>query len=344
MKGRLAATLVTSAFLTLWGIAQNTGMSPRTGINHGTGVLISGCVVTPQGTPIAEARIEVRDLQTGTVLASGYTRANGSFEFSALPMTSYEVAAVQGMAETRERVPEGEMNAAVTLRLNTTDPNAQADGNATVSVAEYKVPEKAREAYHKAESALAKNKLEDVNKYVRKALEIYPSYAAALTLQGVMALDKNDPKLAIEELDKAIHSDPSYAMAYTAMGAALNQLSKFDEALRACDRAVTLAPNAWQPYFEMAKSYVGKADYQRALEQLARTQREITRDYAPIHLVRAHVLLALKNYDDAMTELQAFLTLVPQGSQSFQARETLAKLKALVAANAAQQSAGTAIR
>lgn len=332
MKGRLAATLLTALFLTINGLAQNSAMPARTSMNSGMGVEISGSVVTPQGDPISEARIEVRELQTGTILASGYTRANGSFEFSALPMTNYEVIAVHGMAETRERVPAGEMNAAVTLRLNTADPNAQqADGNATVSVAEYKVPEKAREAYHKAEAALAKNKLEDVGKYLNKALEVYPSYAPALTLQAVMALDKNDPNTAVDELDKAIHSDPGYAVAYTAMGAALNQLRKFDEALRACDRAVTLTPNAWQPYFEMAKSYFGKADYQHSLEQLARAQREIPHDYAPIHLMRAHAMLRLKDYSDAVGELQAFLTLAPQDSQSPQARDTLAKVKAYIA-------------
>jgi Flp pilus assembly protein TadD, contains TPR repeats len=345
MKGRLAATLLIPFLLTLNGLAQNSAMPARTGMNNGMGVTISGSVVTPQGEPISEARIEVRELQTGTILASGYTRTNGSFEFSALPMTSYELIAVHGMAETRERVPAGEMNAAVTLRLSPADPNTQqADGSATVSVAEYKVPEKAREAYHKAEGALAKNKLEDVGKYLNKALDIYPSYAPALTLQAVMALDKNDPQTAVDELDKAIHSDPGYAVAYTAMGAALNQLSKFDDALRACDRAVTLAPNAWQPYFEMAKSYFGKADYPHALEQLARTQREIPHDYAPIHLMRAHVLLRLKNYNDAVSELQAFLTLAPQDSQSPQARETLAKVKAYIATTMPAQPAVTAAR
>jgi tetratricopeptide (TPR) repeat protein len=219
--------------------------------------------------------------------------------------------------------------------MNSADPNTeQADGHATVSVAEYKVPEKAREAYHKAEAALAKNKLDDVHKYLRKALEIYPSYAPALTLRGVMALDKNDPKSAVDDLDKAIHSDPGYAMAYTAMGAAMNQLSRFDDALRACDRALTLAPTAWQSHFEMAKSYVGKTDYPHALEQLARAQQDLAHDYAPIHLVRAHVMLAMKNYNDAVSELQAFLTLAPQDSQSVQARQTLAKVKAFIASNA----------
>lgn len=334
MKGCWSAILLVIS-LAVSGLAQNSAMNRNNMNGPMMGSAISGSVLSPEGNPVSDARIELRDLQTGAVLASGYTRSDGSFEFSSLPPTSYEVVAIRGMAQTSERVPAGEMNAAVTLRMSSADPNTeQADGNATVSVAEYKVPEKAREAYHKAEAALAKNKLEDVNKYVRKALEIYPSYAAALTLRGVMALDNRDPNTAMGDLDKAIHSDPGYAMAYAAMGAALNQLRRFDDALRACDRAVTLAPNAWQSHFEMAKSYIGKADYQHALEQLTRAQQDIPHDYAPIHLIRAHVMLAMKSYSDAVSELEAFLRLAPQDSQSPQARETLAKVKAFIASSA----------
>jgi len=127
------------------------------------------------------------------------------------------------------------------------------------------------------------------------------------------------------------------------MTAALNQLNKFDEALRSAERAVTLAPRSWQTYFEMAKAYVGKADYQRALQQLTRAQGLNPADYAPIHLVRAHVMLSLKDYSSAMNELQVFLRLAPQDPNSAAAKTTLEKLKALSAA-AANPSAANAAR
>jgi regulator of sirC expression with transglutaminase-like and TPR domain len=81
----------------------------------------------------------------------------------------------------------------------------------------------------------------------------------------------------------------------------------------------------------MAKSYVGKADYEHALQQLTKAQALTPTEYAPIHLVRAHVMLALKNYSNAMDELQAFLTLAPKDPSSNAARETLEKVKAFTA-------------
>ena len=209
--------------------------------------------------------------------------------------------------------------------------STQADGNATVSVAEYRVPQKARDAMHKAEQALSKHNFDDVTKFLAKALSIYPSYAPALTLKGVLSLDKNQVQAAIDDFDAAIHADSSYAVAYTGMGAALNELKKFDEALMSCDRAVTLSPDSWQPYYEMSKSYVGKADYQHALQQLTKAQSFNPNEYAPIHLVRAHVMLALKDYSSAMNELQRFLTLAPEDRNSAVARDTLAKVKAFTA-------------
>jgi tetratricopeptide (TPR) repeat protein len=293
---------------------------------------ISGVVTGSDGAPLPDTRVEVRNEQTSRVVASGYTNEHGNFQFGGLPVAAYDVAAVRGLAESHEHLAAGDFGMNVHLRLNTTNvAAAQADGKATVSVAEYKVPQKARDAYHKAEVALSKNHPDEVKKELAKALEIYPDYAPALTLRGVISLDAAHPEAAVNDFDHAIKSDPDYPLAYTAMSSALNQLHKFDDALRSAERAITLAPSSWQSYFEMAKAYVGKADYQHALQQLSKSQSFLVNDYAPLHLVRAHALLALKNYNDAVAELQEFLKLAPQDPNAGMVRDTLGKLKAFMA-------------
>lgn len=335
MKGRAFTTLLATVFVANLCFSQIftpnmttlPGSSSR--LPHLSG--ISGVVVGSNGAPITDARIELRNENTGNTVASGYTNANGVFEFTNLPSAQYEVVVTAGLSEVHERVgPEG----AIGLKIRLSNANAraaQADGNATVSIAEYKVPQKARDAFHKAEVALSKHRSEETSKYLAKALDIYPDYAPALTLRGILSLDHADANAAINDFDKAIHCDPNFALAYTAMTAALNQLNKFDDALRSADRAITLAPQSWQTYFEMAKAYVGKADYQHALQQLTRAQSLNSADYAPIHLVRANVMLALKEYGNAMNELQAFLTLAPQDPNSGAARNALEKVRAFVA-------------
>jgi len=345
MKGRSLTTLLVLFFA---GTCFSQVFNPNMTIPSGTSPripqlsIISGVVVGSDGAPIPDARVEVHNDNTGNTIASGYTNASGTFEFANLPSAQYEVVATAGLAEARERVGlDGMMG--LKIRVRNADENAaQAAGKTTVSVAEYRVPQKAREAFHKAEVALSKNRSEETGKCLAKALDIYPDYAPALTLRGVLSLDRSDVNSAISDFDKAIHSDPSFALAYTAMTAALNQLNRFDDALRSADRAITLAPRSWQAYFEMAKAYVGKADYQHALRQLSRAQSLNPVDYAPIHLLRAHVMLALKEYGTAMNELQAFLTLAPRDPNSAAARNALEKVKAFVASAGNQQASSAA--
>jgi len=139
----------------------------------------------------------------------------------------------------------------------------------------------------------------------------------------------------VDDFEKAIHADSAYGMAYGAMAAALNRLNKFDDALRAAERASSLSPNAWQPYFEMAKSYIAKMDYQRALQQLTHAKEQMSNEYPPLHLVRANALLGLKNYNDAANELKTFLKIAPSDPNASAAQETLGQINAFMASRVA---------
>src|SRR5262249_30307521 len=190
---------------------------------------------------------------------------------------------------------------------------ADTGGSSTVSVAQFQVPKKARELFKKAQAAARKQKPDEESKYLAGALEVYPDFADALTLRGIRKLDNNQLTEATADLEKAIQCDGSYALAYLVLGAAYNMANRFDDALRSSDHGISLMPTAWQGYFEMAKSYIGKADYEKALRQLDKATSLGPRNYAPIHLVRAHALLALKSYSEAMVELQSFLVRAPKG-------------------------------
>lgn len=341
MPGRVVLTLAAVCLFTNLCSAQlfdpNRSTSPG---HHGAfGDVqinnISGTVIGSDGSPLANVHVEIRNQQTGLTVASAYTNNGGSFEFDNVPSAQYEVVANQGIAEARERVNTSELAVNLRIRLNTRDAAAaHADGNATVSVAEYKVPQKARDAFHKAQEALVKNRRDDADKQLSKALDIYPQYAPALTLRGILSLDSEKVEAAVDDFAKAIQSDPGFAMAYTGMAAAMNVLQKFDDAIREADRAITLSPNSWQTYFEMAKSYLGKSDYKNALAQLTKAQQFEPKDFAPLHLVRAHTLIALQEYQAAMAELQEFLTLAPNDPNSGMARAALEKVKAFTAASA----------
>ena len=297
------------------------------GLNVGS---ISGTVRVGNDQPAHDVRIEIRNLNSGQVVSATYTGSNGSFEITNVPLGVYEVHAMSGLNDTMERVDLHSGGGFVSLRLPAPD-GADAGDGATVSVAQYRVPAKAREVFHKAERALDKKKYDEAEKQVEKALQIFPAYADALTLRALLRMDQGRMTEALDDLQNAIHDDPSFSLAYIVMGAAFNQTSKFDDAIRTLQRGISLNPASWQAYFEMGKSFVGKGDFATAMRNLDRAQQMAPDNYPLLHLVRAHAYLGLKSYPQAMTELERYLEKDPNGQASVQARETLAKVKAFVA-------------
>jgi uncharacterized protein HemY len=293
---------------------------------------LSGSVRTGDNKPAADVRIEVVNTANGQSSGDAYTRQDGTFDISNIPNGSYEVRAVMGLQEAHERVDVRGGSGNVNLRFATPE-GADAGGRDSVSVAQLKVPGKARDAFKKARAAMGKQKLDEASKYVEEALAAYPEYSDALTLRGVLKLDAGKGTAALEDLDHAIKADSSNAMAYVAMGATYNSLEKYDDALRILDRGSSLGPAAWQAYFEMGKAFLGKGSYDAALRQLNKAEDLGPKDYVVIHLVKAHALLGMKNYSEAMAELQWYLDKAPADQQSAEARQTLEKVRSFAAVN-----------
>lgn len=310
--------------------ATSQVLSPQATMTRG-GVLgtVSGTVRTADNKPAADARIELRTLSTGSSVASGYTNAEGRFELQNIATGSYEIEVDSGLNQVRDRVTVQNDLATVSLRLPGF--SHEDGGGSTVSVGQLKVPDKAREEDKKARQALEKKDIASAAKHVEKALQIAPQYAAALTTRALLELDGDKTGAAVADLEKAVKDDAGYGLSFLVLGAAYNQLQHFDDAIRALDHGVALMPNYWQGYFELGKAYLGKNDLTHAQEQIDQCAKRAPADYAPLHLVRANLDLALKNYPAAMTELEAFLDREPNGANSMQARQTLGQVKAFLA-------------
>lgn len=292
---------------------------------------VTGTVRTIDDHPIADARVELRSLNTGQITASTYTSFSGSFELRNVSNGSYELMITSGLNQSTEMVQVRDDSVTTNVRLSAPSGKAEAGDRGTVSVADMKVPDKARDAFKKAQKATQKQDTAEARKQLQRALEIYPNYAAALTLRGLLTLDDNKPAEAISDLEAAVEADNNYGLGYIILGAAYNLQSRFDDALRVLDRGTSLSPTSWQGYFEMAKATLAKQDLAGALKHVNRAADLAPREYAPVHLIRANIYLAQKNYAEAMSELEGYLEKDPNSPQSEQARKTLEKVRAFTA-------------
>jgi len=292
---------------------------------------ITGTVRSLDNKPLQDVRIELRDLSSGAMVGSVYTSASGSFEFAQISSGSYEIVALSGLNESKERIEVGNTPLVIDMRIPVSTKPTDGSNPSVISVEDYKVPEKARSEFRKAKEAASKSKVADASNHLKKALDIYPNYAAALTLRGLLKLDQQDLSGAMADLQQAIQTDDKYGLAYIGMGAVLNLGSKFDDAIRTLERAESLTPNAWQAYFEMGRALIGKSSFTEALRHLDRAESLAPAEVSLVHLVKAYALMALRMYSDAATELEVYLRKSPTGPNCPLARKMLDEATAMSA-------------
>jgi tetratricopeptide (TPR) repeat protein len=291
---------------------------------------LTGTVRTFDGKPVQNARVELRTVSTAETIASGYTLPNGSFEFTDVPQGTYEVVATLGLDQTHQRVELYQPDPGIQLTLSGDHADPATAGNAIVSVAQMKVPEKAKKLFEKADQAFQKQKLSQAREQVEKALQAFPAYAQALTLRGILNLQDNKVDAARTDLEQAIKHDYSYGLSYLVLGTTYNLMKRFDDSVRTLQRGIALSPSSWQGYFELSKAFLGKGDFPAALRQINKAAEFGPANYSAIHLVRAHALLGMKDYNQAVVELEQFIGSNPTAADSARARETLNQVKAFM--------------
>lgn len=322
----LRATSLIATFAVLASLCAIAQVDDIRGYSSAGTNSISGQLRSFDDKPIGDARVELRSVESSETIGFTYTSGSGVFELFNVPKGRYELIASRGVVETREQITVTEFDVQHDLRINVPVDSPEA----TVSVATLKVPDKARKEYERGQSALEKQELEKASTHAEKALAIAPKYAEALTLRALVKLSQGKAEEGMVDLEAAIEANPDYGMAYLVMGAAHNRASRFQEATRTLTRGLALQPTAWQGYFELAKASMGQGDYNAALKYVDRAAGMNTK-YPPIHLVRAHALLGLRQYNEAVSSLELYLTREPSGPNSASARRALSQAKAFVA-------------
>jgi tetratricopeptide (TPR) repeat protein len=286
---------------------------------------LSGTIRDTTNHPIDGARIDVLDLQSGREVATAYSFSTGQFQVSNLPQGEYEVVASAGIVESRTRLQlDTDRDIQVRLPVNTMP---DAASSPTVSLSQMKVPGRARRLFQKAQDAFRKARLNDAFSLVQKALGIYPDYAQALTLRGILRMQQGDARSAEPDLEKAIQLDYGDEMSYSALACLLNNQGEYDRAAQTLDRGMSLNPKSWQAHMEMARALIGKKNFGGAMRSLDRADTFAPPNVAITHLFRAEALVGLKNYDGAAKQLQAYLEKSPNGPEAADARRELEQLK-----------------
>ncbi|HET9697262.1 MAG TPA: tetratricopeptide repeat protein [Terriglobales bacterium] len=304
--------------------AQNSPFAAS--LDYGYHAGLSGTVRDNAGNAVSNAHIEIRDVQSGRIVGSTYTSPNGRYEAFNLPRGDYEITASVGIIESRARL-ELDMPRELDFHLITNAEAAGAPQTSSVALSQMKVPGKARKLFDKAMAAFRAAHIDDAFNLVQKAITSCPEYAQALTLRGLLNMERGDNKSAQPDLEKAVELDYADDMNFVALATLYNTEGKYDEALRVLDRGMTVHPNSWQALMETARAQNGRKHYEEALKALAKADSYLPAGNTYKYLYSAQAFVGLHNYPAAITQLQSFLAKESTGPNVQTARKTLDQLQ-----------------
>ena len=197
----------------------------------------------------------------------------------------------------------------------------------SVSVRELSIPARAANAYKKGLVRLAKNDVAGSLVHLQRATSEFQGFYEAYFFMGLAQLDLGHEEEAQQALQKSIDaSGGHYAQPFFAMSMLLCSQRKYAQAEPIIRRALELTPD-WRPG-ELVLAWVLFG--LKRVAQAERIDREVLVQeptLAAAHLLLSDIYNHRNDYSAALSELDAYLELKPDGALSEQVRGIEKSLK-----------------
>jgi tetratricopeptide (TPR) repeat protein len=222
-----------------------------------------------------------------------------------------------------------ETNSTIARRIILNGPSFQTEGPAeisretspSVSVRELSIPERAANSYKNGMDRLSKNDPAGSLLHFQRAASEFPNFYEAYHAIGLAQLRLGHEEEALQAFQKSINaSGGHYAEPHFGLSTLLCDQQKFAEAEPIIRKAVELAPDFGPGHFILAWALFGL----NRLDEAEKIAHEVSiRDpkLALAHLLLANIYTRRSDYSEELVELDAYLTLEPDGPLSNQARE-----------------------
>jgi len=216
----------------------------------------------------------------------------------------------------------------------------------TISAGPYRAPKDARSAYEKGMEAEKNGKLVVAATYFEKAVTIYPAYMYAWFQLGTIREKENQQDAARAAYTRATSIDTKYLPPYLALARMAGEAENWTEVLRltghildldplrhaaATDYMVDLDQTSYSDaYFLNALANYRLNRFEEAEKIALKTEHiDLWPRFPQVHLLLAGIFTHKNDYAGAISELETYLELVPQGSDTGQVRKELARLQKL---------------
>ncbi len=357
-----------------FGQARSTGRSqPSSSIPSSTDtfgsrqpVYISGQVILTDGSKISD-RVAIQTACGDRKRTETYTDSNGNFSFEVknrpenletqtADMSTFGGGTFSGQGsgtawqgcELRAVLPgftaQPIMLASAMSRPQSTNvgkiilkPIANAEGS-VLSVTSLAAPDAAKKAFEKAGELEKKNKPDDAQQSLEKAVNLYPQYAVAWNELGRLQYVKHDRAAAQHSFEQAVAADPKYAKPYLWLAQMAVDAQQWPTVVDVTKKLLALNsasfPGAW---FLNATGNYNLQNYDAA-EHAAREGMQADVDH---RIPRMEYLLGLalakkNDFAQAAEHIRQFLRSTTNPAEQAEAQAQLAQLEQLMSAQPPQ--------
>jgi tetratricopeptide (TPR) repeat protein len=199
----------------------------------------------------------------------------------------------------------------------------------TVKAGELKIPEKARGEFRKGCGDYRSKKFATAENHLRKAVEVYPQYAAAWVLLGQTLEAASRTEDARGACSQASTVDAQYAPAYLCLADVEGQMHEWQQALESADRALAIDPvqDVYGNFYSaMAHFHLGHLPVAERNAQQAIDADHFHR-VPQTHLLLAQIYGAKHDLHGEAVQLRAFLKVAPNSPYAAGVRKSLADVE-----------------
>jgi len=176
-----------------------------------------------------------------------------------------------------------------------------------VSVATLRVPEKAWRHFEKAKDAAQHNRLAEMDRETRKALEIAPDFAAAYLLRANSELRSRAFEAAIADVKEARRVEPDALWAGVLLAGAYNGMHQYEDARLVLAGLRGMEAQSWQAAYERARAATGLLDIEGALHWSSVAMACAPEEFPDVRLVRTNALIRAGRWSEAQSQMELYL-------------------------------------
>jgi tetratricopeptide (TPR) repeat protein len=214
-------------------------------------------------------------------------------------------------------------------------PNTRVRGR-SVSATNLLAPKAAQKALENAAKAFEEGS-KAVEKFIKKALEIYPQYAEAWVALGDVYEEQNLNKESRDAYSKAIELDRLYLGPYIGLSKLAAKENKWQEVVDYTDQVLNLDPiDVPEGYFLNALAYYNMNKLDRAEKSALRgRQLDLENRIPRINLILANILVRKNDNAGAVAALKAYLKAAPNAPDTSFVRARIQENEKLARARSA---------